>query len=304
MARPAICALVTNCSARKSAVGAADLLHRNLARGPQSAVGERWLAALKRAPATTRARDLYAGRGVVRMQALADQLGLPLYIASAGLGLVKSEERVPSYDLSVSADTPSAVQRLIDHAFTARDWWANLSRSPYATPINRLFDESADHLICIAVSNSYVPLISDELARLDKARRDRLRLFGAADSKYQPALRPMLMPYDRRLDTLVRGSKVDFAQRAAEHFIVALTTVKHFPTGVDEQRAWITATLGKVPIKALEKRQVVDDEKIMGLARKLSAQGHSHTKALGILRKQGIACEQSRFRRLFIEATK
>jgi len=304
LASTAICALVTNCSARKSALGAADLLHRNLAKGPQSEVGDHWLAALERAPATARARDLYSGRGVVRMQALADRLGAPLYIASAGLGLVKSEERVPSYDLSVSADTPSAVQRLIDDDFSAKDWWATLARSPYATPINKLFDENADHLICIAVSNSYVPLISDELARLDKTRRDRLRLFGAADSKYQPALRPLLMPYDRRLDTLVRGSKVDFAQRAAEHFIVAMTTVKHFPNSVDEQRAWITATLDEVPVKALEKRQVVDDEKIMGLARKLAAQGHSHTKALGILRKQGIACEQSRFRRLFIEATK
>jgi hypothetical protein len=304
LARTAICALVTNCSARKSALGASDLLHGNLAKGPQSAVAERWLAALERASATTRARDLYSGRGVVRMQVLADRLGVPLYIASAGLGLVKSEERVPSYDLSVSADTPSAVQRLIDHAFTAKDWWANLSRSPYATPIDELFDENENHLICIAVSNSYVPLISDELARLDKTRRDRLRLFGAADSKYQPALRPLLMPYDRRLDTLVRGSKVDFAQRAAEHFIVAMTTDKHFPNSVDEQRAWITATLDEVPVKALEKRQVVDDAKIMGLARKLAAQGHSHTKALGILRNQGIACEQSRFRRLFIEATK
>jgi hypothetical protein len=304
LARTAICALVTNCSARKSALGAPGLLYRNLAKGPQSAVGDRWLAALEQAPATTRARDLYSGRGVVRMQALADRLGAPLYIASAGLGLVKSEEKVPSYDLSVSTDTPSAVQRLIDDDFCAKAWWSNLSRSPYATPINDLFDENADHLICIAVSNSYVPLMSDDLARLDKKRRDRLRLFGAADSKYQPALRPMLMPYDRRLDTLVRGSKVDFAQRAAEHFIVALTTDKHFPTSVDEQRAWVAATLDEVPIKAQEKRQVVDDAKIMELAGGLAAQGHSHTRALGILRKQGIACEQGRFRRLFIEATK
>lgn len=239
------------------------------------------------------------------MQTLADRLGLPLYIASAGLGLVKSEEKVPSYDLSVSADTPSAIQRLIDGTFIAKDWWADLSRSPYATPINTIFGGNADQLVFVAVSNSYVPLISEELTQLDKTRRDRLRLFGAADSKYQPALRPLLMPYDGRLDALVRGSKVDFAQRAAEHFIVGMSTDSYFPNSVDEQRAWVTATLDKVPVKAVERRQVVDDAKIKECARKLAAQGYSHTKALGILRKQeGIACEQSRFRRLFIEATK
>lgn len=239
------------------------------------------------------------------MQALADRLGSPLYIASAGLGLVSSAEKVPGYDLSISLDTPAAVQHLIDGAFVARDWWADLSRSPYATPLKNIFDRNSDHLVLIAVSNSYVTLIAEELARLDESARDRLRLFGAADSKYPAALRSLLMPYDGRLDALVRGSKVDFAQRSAEHFIEGMTSDKHFPTRVDEQRAWVTAALSRVPVKAPQRRQVVDDAKIIEFARKLAAQGHSHTKALGILRKQnGIACEQSRFRRLFIEATK
>lgn len=303
MATVAISALVTNCSAQKSAESAPGLSYEDLAPGAQRAVEVQWLTALERSSPAVRARDLYTGRGVRRMQRLADSLGAQLFVASAGLGLVSGEDKVPSYDLSASGSTESAVQGRVLDSFSPRDWWASLQQSRYATRIGDVFARKAG-LVLVAISNAYVPLLVDELAGLEQALRLRLRLFGAVDSKYPADLRHLLMPYDARLDALIRGSKVDFAQRAAEHFVTSMSTNTSFPNAIEEQRSWVKSNLDAVVVKPVEKRQAVDDERIRQLARKLAKQGLSHTKALAVLRQQhGIACEQSRFRRLFLEAT-
>jgi hypothetical protein len=238
------------------------------------------------------------------MQRLAELVGAEFYVASAGLGFLKANDRVPSYDLSVSAGTPSAVQNLVSGKFSAKDWWSSLQQSRYAMPISRMCEGDAHGLIVIAASNSYVSLFADELGALNERCRGRLRLFGAVDSKYPTNLSASLMPYDSRLDALIRGSKVDFSQRAAEHFVSGLFANDNFPRAIDEQRAWVKAMLDKVVVKPTEKREAADDARIRALAEKLADQGLSHTKALSVLRQQyGIACEQSRFRRLFLEVT-
>lgn len=213
---------------------------------------------------------------------------------------------VPSYDLSVSPSAPSAVQRRVVGGFSAKDWWASLQGSRYAAPLREvLTGKRASGLILIAVSSAYVPLLTHQLSQLEREQRERLRLFGAVDSKYPPDLRGMLMPYDRRLDALIRGSKVDFAQRAAEHFVAGCAAEDAFPSALEQQRAWVQAKLDSVVAQSNKKRQVMDDAEIRVIAAKLAAQGVCQTRALLILRQQrGIACEQGRFRRLFIEATK
>ena len=306
MKGPAISALITNCSARKTAKSAAGLNFADLETGPQEDIARQWRAALERAPVVARAADLYCGRGIQRVHRLAERLGAPMFIASAGLGLVRDEERVPSYDLSVSASAPSAVQRRVAGGFSAKDWWVSLQQSRYAVPIREVLAESAsDGLILIALSSGYVPLLADQLHQLEPGQRERLRLFGAVDSKYPPDLLPLLMPYDARLDALIRGSKVDFAQRAAEHFVVGCVSDQEFPLGLQQQRGWVEAKLAKVAVQSVTRRQTLADVEIRAIAAKLAAQGVRQTKALTILRRErGIACEQSRFRRLFLEATR
>lgn len=239
------------------------------------------------------------------MRRLAECLNSGFFIASAGLGLVRGDSRVPGYDLSTSISAPSAVQRRVIGPFSPKDWWTTLQQSPYASSISELFAGEVDGLVLVALSNSYVPLLSEELHGLAEMQRDRLRLFGAVDSKYPVELRRYLMPYDARLDVLVRGSKVDFAQRAAEHFVKGLLDHEAFPVDLDGQRSWVASSLDRVVLEPVKKRQVLDDAQIRAVAGRLAGQGLTHTKALHVLRQEhGIACEQSRFRRLFREVAK
>jgi hypothetical protein len=297
--------LVTNCSGRKSVVGSTGLAAADLPRAAQPEIGKEWTERVRHAPQAAQAQMLYSGRAVKRMRRLAEDLAVPLYIASAGLGLVKGDEPIPSYDLSISPHNAAAVQKRVSGAFSAEAWWASVQRSPYARPVSDLLTGAATDLVLIAVSNAYVPLLAGDLSRLPDPQRGRLRLFAPAEARYPESLRPYLMPYDARVDQLVPGSRVDFAQRACEHFILGARTERRFPGSLEQQRAWVTASLTPLAPRVRAKREAVDDGRIRMLARSLAAQGLTYTSALNALRKKhGIACEQGRFRRLFLEASR
>lgn len=305
MARAVISALITNCSARKTAHPDAGLRFDHLKRGPQEAVAEEWKSALDHAEAVLPASALYCGRGVSRIQELGSRIGASLFVVSAGLGLVRGQDLVPSYDLSVSPGTPSAVQSRIVGRFSPTDWWQSLRHCRYSVPLRQAFAGNRVGLVLVAVSSAYVLLLTDEFSALKTEHRARLRLFGAASAQYPSDLREQLMPYDKRLDTLLPGPKVDFAQRAAEHFATGCSSDDSFPTELTRQHAWVRGKLSKVAVLPAKPRQSADDARIRAIAAKLAAKGISQTRALAILRgDQGIACEQTRFRRLFLEATR
>jgi hypothetical protein len=159
--------------------------------------------------------------------------------------------------------------------------------------------------VIVAVSNAYVQLIASDLDGLLENQRARLRLICTADARYTLRLRPYLIAYDSRLDEIVPGSKVDFAQRAAEHFISGALDDPHFPEDADEQRDWVRERLKHIPPKMRLKRKTVDDARLQQLAEGFAREGLSYTGALNLLRQQhGIACEQSRFKRIFLEVTR
>jgi hypothetical protein len=300
-----ISAMVTNCSSLKSVAPDPGLAVGTIVPGPQVAVAEQWLKRVAAVSPTCRASDLYSGRGVKRLKRVAERLSVPIFIASAGLGLLRGGTKVPSYDLSVSLVAPVAVQRRVVAGFSAHDWWASVQQTTYATPFTEVFAGVTKGLVLVAVSSAYVPLLTQDLTRLEAEQRARLRLFGASDSKYPSELRPMLMPYDARLDRLVRGSKVDFAQRAAEHFASGCEAGVGFPTTLEAQRHWVEGELNRVVTRPGPKRRSVDDEEIRRLASRFAKEGVRQTRALALLRREeGIACEQSRFRRLFLEVSR
>lgn len=305
MKSPQISALVTNCSSLKSAPPSPGLVFADLAPGPQDTVAQRWLARVRAASAIDRADTLYRGRGVLRLKRLAGRTRASLFVVSAGLGLLRANTRIPSYDLSVSTTMPAAIQKRVLGKFSAQHWWASVQQSKFAAPIAEVFGGPPNGLVLLALNSAYVPLVTQELSDLSGEQRGRIRLFGASDAKYSSELRAMLMPYDARLDRLVSGSKVDFAQRAAEHFICGCEANSGFPTTLAAQRDWVELELSRVVAPEVPKRRPADDNEIRRLAAKFAAQGVGQSRALAILRReQGIACEQGRFRRLYREVTR
>src|SRR3546814_17646172 len=110
--RIGIASIAVPCSSRKEKLPASFLLGANLPRAAQGRIADEWVARLKRAHARlTPAKDLYLGVSFRRARRVAQRSSAPLFILSAGLGLISGDAVVPSSDLTLSPAAPEHLRR-------------------------------------------------------------------------------------------------------------------------------------------------------------------------------------------------
>ncbi len=226
-----------------------------------------------------------------------------LGIVSAGLGFVPGELFVPSYGLTVVSGQPDNVLERISPRVSPKDWWDRLSA---LSPLNHSVAKEAratSGLIVVALPESYLEMISGELAGLPKAVRSRLRIMtGTMSERVDPRLRAWLMPYDDRLDgpdSPLPGTRSDFATRAARHFVEAVAVVAP-KADAAVHAASVGTLLSKWRRPRVILRQQKTDSELLQLLRRhwKSADGRSG-RLLRVLRDDlRVSCEQGRLARL------
>lgn len=301
--RTAVSAVVSPCSARKAKLSSSALCATSLPEGPQAKVGASWLKRLEKAPRSGRftPRELYVGVAIQRIQAAAERLTSPMFVISAGLGLIAGSARVPPYDLTLSPTAASPLSRHTVDTFQPAAWWALIQQGPFASPLSALAEDEGR--VLIALTKPYASLVGEALATSPEDLRKRLRLFGAGLQQHLPTrLHDMVMPYDRRLDVLIPGTRYDFSARALDHFSRLIASTPMEDTSVDSQHVEQVLRHAAAPVSA--KRPRASDEEIKRYIGTLLSRGLSSSKALFHLRNEHqVACEQSRFRRLYEEAS-
>src|SRR5687768_7737726 len=103
--------VVTNCTARKAVRAPRLLRARSLPVGALKTVAKEWKRRLAGATERVPAAKLYQGRGFQEARRAAQLAQTPLYIISAGLGLITERDFIPAYSLTVSNDHLDAVSR-------------------------------------------------------------------------------------------------------------------------------------------------------------------------------------------------
>lgn len=119
---------ITTCTDRKRFPVPSELDASELPAGLQSVVANSWRNRLKSARTVAPAVDVYCGRSF-REAFLAAQAGRSdFWIISAGLGLIRGNETIPSYSLSlVRRSTEFIGARVVDESFDAARWWGENS---------------------------------------------------------------------------------------------------------------------------------------------------------------------------------
>lgn len=292
--------VVTTCSNRKRRPVADDLRVSTLSQGPVPAVADDWARRLAAAADTFPARDVYGGRSFQEAVLAADLLDAPLMVVSAGLGLISADARVPPYSCTVLIDRPDSIASRVIGEYSAARWWHAIGAvSPYAQSFRQVAEET-NGLICAALSETYIEMVSNDLAALSAAAMDRLRLFTRAPlERVAPALQPFVMPYDDRLDgsdSPVRGTRGDFAGRALHHF-AEYVVVDNDDRSAREHAGAVRAALANWGMAARFNRRRVDDDAVLDLVRDhWDEERGSTVRLLRRLRDDlGIACEQGRF---------
>ena len=298
--------LVTLCTNRKKRSAPPILQARNLPIGSQERVFAEWrrriLSCTERQPAMA----TYCGRGFTEALLAARVTTQPLWIISAGLGLITAKDVIPAYDLTLNSASPSSIRsRTLPLSFHPEFWWQQLNQLYTPTrSLARLVQENPHLIVVVTLSSAYIQLVTSDLASLPPVARDRVRLVGPVTYQgLSPVLQPLWMPYDARFDgpnSPNPGTRADFPQRVARHFVEQIAVRDPVATPA-QHRVWVNEALATLLPASIPRRQPLDDDAILTLiARCWDRAGGSAARMLRWLRdEEGVACEQGRLARLF-----
>lgn len=295
-----VSAIVTICANQKRFKSGPNSTPAALAAAPQATLARTWLDLIGATAPVAAATDLYGGRAFGLARDLATSSRTKLFVVSAGFGLVPGDQELPAYSLTMAHHDQDSIQGKAVGPFDPATWFEALTDGPYSVAWSDVFSEGGGRVL-VALTKPYAEMATPALAKLPASDLSRLRLFGAGLSAVLPmALKPYLLPYDDRLDTLFPGTRSDFAQRALVHFVqnVALAD-GDYATDAARVRASLAAT--KAPPRPA--RRAVTDEALLTLIRSRLSPRASASRLLRQLRDEDqIACEQGRFARLFRQA--
>ena len=262
--------VITTCTNRKRKPIPDDLHVSALPQASIPDLADNWVRRLAAADDTFPAREIYGGRSFREATLAADSLGAQLMVISAGLGLISAGARVPPYACTVLVNAPDSIASRVVGDYSASGWWRALGAvSPYAQSFQQVAEET-EGLVCAALSESYIEMIAGDLVALSAVALDRLRLFTRAPlDRVAPALRRFVMPYDDRLDgpdSLVRGTRGDFAGRALHHFAEHVV-VDRDGRSPQEHAGAVSAALAGWRMAARFDRRRVGDAAVLDLIR-------------------------------------
>lgn len=298
--------VITTCTNKKKTPVEDRLEARNLAKGTLKEISHAWRTGLKEPRITLPANEMYLGRAFLEARRAHEIAGGELWIISAGLGLVRDDEKIPGYDLTISGGSPNSIrERILDGNFTLAAWWSEINRlrRPKRS-VSALLAQNPRQLVLIAASSSYFQLIQQDLLSATDAQLQKVRIIGCESTdNIDDRLRPYVMPYADSLDgegSPIPGTKADLPQRALYHF--ASEIAKKAPkASAEEHSESIRTSLAHVKQQEIPQRQrMSDDEIVSSIIEYWDEAGGKSQEMLKVLRKKkGIACEQSRFGRLF-----
>lgn len=256
-----------------------------------------WLLLTGNASPKVPALTLYKGRSIAHVLKVANGMNSQWYVVSAGLGLVRCDQRVPAYECTVASGSPLDTQ-LRRMGATSVDWW-NAITADSRYPISRIVSRFP---ALIALPSAYLRMAYDDLSRVSADDAKRLRIFtSAAGARQVPKhLGECVMPYDNRLDATSEfaGTQSDFAQRALRHFVEALHAAS---LPLEEARAAVVEAFVRqaFPIRT-EGRRMSDEDIRHLIATQWPLHAGQSARLLRYLRDEaGVACEQKRFSRIW-----
>jgi hypothetical protein len=304
-------ALVSSCTHRKKLAPSQELLARTLPESSLLALAQEWTRRLSLADKKIPARDLYAGRAFTEVLAAKDASNADLYVISAGLGLLEVSQHVPAYSLTVvGADEDNVLSKVSGERVKPKQWWAALSSAlGRERPLTSLIEESKDHLFVFALPSTYLDLVAEDIAGVTANAAKRIRIVGLPSlAKAIPkSLASNLIAYDERLEATnsgMAGTRSDFPQRAARHFVTSVLSSPNSATDSAQSHAVRASEfLAGFERPQIPSRERHSDDMLKNVIRGMwpETQGRV-TNGLRLLRRgRGIACEQSRFKRLFWE---
>lgn len=295
----------TSCSSTKRVPTAPALVAARVRARSLQGFAREWVARVTAAQEKYTADQVYGGRGVIAAREAALRLAAPLQYVSAGLSVVGQRARIPGYDLTVSAGA-SCPHPVAAAAATPRAWWGALNAAfgreqPLANAICRHHG-----IVVLALPNSYLSMVEEDLLALSEKQRQKLRVIVAAGSPVVQELECQAIRYDLRLhgvDGAARGALASFVQRALLHFSQVLVENPCAQAVGAQRRLVETALRGANQAKSPGRSRMSNAQILAWIHRVDPSRLAARSSLLTRYRRSGLACEQARFFAL-VDATR
>ena len=298
--------IVTSCTGRKRFETPPHLDVSNLPMGNLKMVSEKWVASCKTEVTLYPPKRLYIGRPMVDARRACNLANSDLNIISAGLGLISDHNRIPSYNLTVQKQSPHSIQTKIIEPIEPKQWWEYLNIAQQKkNPVANLVSNNKGQLVLIACPKNYAKLIEDDLLTLEKSDFERVRIIGPKTYENFPKqIQKIILPYDNNFDgpdSPIPGTRTDFAQRALLHFVKEVLNRQTQQKDLDFHFNYIRNLMKEMrPPKQIARTTMNDDQIVLIIKRCWGRAEGKSGKMLRVLRDQeNVACEQSRFAKLF-----
>lgn len=299
--------LVVTCTERKTLSAPSRLRFRTIPSRTLERNCAEWVDRLQNDPSPTLpAFELYSGNHwYIVQRIISTHAGhaprIQLWIASAGYGLISAHALVHSYMASFAPGLDS-----VGTADYVQDWWRMLSRWSGPTPhsprsLRDLANAHPRSCLMVVASATYSRALQEDLLEASAVYRgaDRLALFSAGLPASSPLSR-LAIDVDARHQQIVGGQMHSLNARLAEY---ALSRWPDWEGRIPRLRDIFAREHGDLPARVQHNRTPHSDARIQRwIARQLKqSPAVGHSKLLRVLRTEGIACEQNRFKRLFSE---
>lgn len=208
-------------------------------------------------------------------------------VASAGLGLLALESQAPAYSATFSPGKPDAVAHNMEEAAA---WWEQLADAPQALNLASLRGR-----VLLVLSRNYALALARDLAELGASGAEAALVGGAAEI---PGI--TRVPSDASLRRRLGGTLGSLNQRMANHFLQLSCGPADWLSGDHLQRwnSWASEARHK---EVFDRHRGSDPEVRAWIQAMIADEPLSASGALREYRRQGNACEQSRFGRLYRE---
>lgn len=302
--------IVVACSDGKRGTPRAEHHLRRYPRGPLRAT--RWLAGLEKAQhLAVPAKELYVGnhwavaRGMPDLALAAGWARSRLWVVSAGYGLVAAEDGVIPYSATFGrrhADSVVDSTSKDEPFLQTRDWWSALqSERDGARSLPAILGRDPDAGVVFVGSRSYVEAARDELVRALPKLKDTSRLvIVTGQPPRDGSLSEHAVIPPARIRAQVGGPLTSLHARTAARVVRA---VAPSDWSVDAASEVIKELAAVSRLEATPERTTLTDEQVRSFVRRAlqSDERASASRLLRELRDGGHACEQHRFRHLFLD---
>jgi hypothetical protein len=301
----AVVNIVAGCTARKTMPVSPELALRNIDAAETVSRARRWISRLKTASEPKiPAANLYAGDAWQIIKPFGETYNL--WAASAGYGLVNQRTPLCSYSATFTPNHPDSVlgfpRQIQPHQYASK-WWTELGKwRKHNQSVSTVADLAKDDPctpIIVILSPDYLRALHDDLCSARASLVDPLRLvIISAGARKNGELAENFIPCDARLQTFLRGGRASLNARIARKVLSETAPDKLHATHLKEKFARL---LEKSPGVVIHNRTPMSDNAVFNFIAKYlrNRPRTSHSHILSVLRAEGLACERTRFKRLF-----